>query len=149
MLGFPPSMAKGSLTPPCHGLLTLGVQEVAHKKVVLELQVDGKLTTSDDPPIVFGCLEQGFMQKTGSQPGNLLRFSINDGGLAFVGGKLEKADLVYQDKPNRARAFADSYSKVVFQYMARRAPLRIDDLLASVNSPIDQEDKPCDVEMSG
>ena len=28
-------------------------------------------------------------------------------------GKLEKADLVYQDKPNRARAFADSYSKVI------------------------------------
>ncbi|KAJ8436864.1 hypothetical protein Cgig2_026188 [Carnegiea gigantea] len=118
------------------------------QQVVLELQGDGKLTTSDDPPIVFGCLDQDFIQKTGLQPGNLLRFLINDGGLTFVNGKLEKADLVYQDKPNRARAFADSYSKVVFQYMARHAPLRINDLLASVDSPINQEDEPCDVEMN-
>lgn len=27
-------------------------------------------------------------------------------------GKLVKADLHYLEKPNRARAFADSYSKV-------------------------------------
>lgn len=120
------------------------------QQVVLELQSDGKLTTSDDPPVVFGCLDQDFIQKTGLQPGNLLRFGINDGGLTFVNGKLEKADLLYQDKPNRARAFADSYSKVVFQYMARHTPLRIDDFLASINSSIDQEDKPVDdVEMNG
>lgn len=50
--------------------------------------------------------------QTGLQAGNLLRFAISDGGLSFVDGKLEKADLHYLGKPNRARAFADSYSKV-------------------------------------
>ncbi|KAL2934492.1 Snurportin-1 [Bienertia sinuspersici] len=83
------------------------------QQVVLELQSDGKVTTSDDPPVVFGCLDQEFLLKSGLSPGNLLRFSISDGGLTFVDGKLEKADLQYQDKPNRARAFADSYSKAI------------------------------------
>ncbi|PIA33752.1 hypothetical protein AQUCO_04000071v1 [Aquilegia coerulea] len=35
----------------------------AQQQVVLEVQVDGKLTTSDDPPVVFGCLDQEFVQK--------------------------------------------------------------------------------------
>lgn len=30
-------------------------------QVVLELQEDGKLTTSDDPPTVFGCLDGSFI----------------------------------------------------------------------------------------
>lgn len=117
------------------------------QQVVLELQNDGKVTTSDDPPVVFGCLDQDFLEKSGLCPGSLLRFSINDGGLTFVDGKLEKADLQYQGKPNRARAFADSYSKIVFQYMARHSPLKIDDLLGSINLQSDQENK--DVEMLG
>lgn len=41
-----------------------------------------------------------------------MRFAISDGGLNFVDGKLEKADLHFLGKSNRARAFADSYSKV-------------------------------------
>ncbi|KAL5222418.1 hypothetical protein ABZP36_027131 [Zizania latifolia] len=32
-------------------------------QVVLELQEDGKLTTSDDPPVVFGSLDNEFIQK--------------------------------------------------------------------------------------
>jgi hypothetical protein len=32
-------------------------------QVVLELQEDGKLITSDDPPIVFGSLNSEFVQK--------------------------------------------------------------------------------------
>ncbi|XP_057251115.1 uncharacterized protein LOC104893480 isoform X3 [Beta vulgaris subsp. vulgaris] len=117
------------------------------QQVVLELQDDGKVATSDDPPVVIACLDQDFVQKAELSPGDLLRFSINDGGLNFVDGKLEKADLLYQEKTNRARAFADSYSKVVFQYMARCSPIRIDDLLGSINSQIDPGNK--DVEMSG
>lgn len=46
------------------------------------------------------------------QSGCLLKFAIADGGLSFVDGKLEKADLHYLGKSNRARMFADSYSKV-------------------------------------
>jgi len=30
---------------------------------VLELQKDGKLVTSDDPPVVFGSLDKEFIQK--------------------------------------------------------------------------------------
>ncbi|XP_031371505.1 snurportin-1 isoform X2 [Punica granatum] len=83
------------------------------QQVVLELQEDGKLTTSDDPPVVFGCLDGDFIQKSGLCLGNLLRFAIGDGGLSFVDGGLDKADLCYLGKSNRARAFADSYSKLI------------------------------------
>lgn len=41
-----------------------------------------------------------------------MRFAIKDGGVKLVGGRMEIADLCYVDKANRARAFADSYSKV-------------------------------------
>ncbi|KAJ0047702.1 hypothetical protein Pint_15669 [Pistacia integerrima] len=81
--------------------------------------------------------------------GSLLKFAIGDGGLSFVDGKLEKADLHYLGKTNRARMFADSYSKVIFQYMVRHAPLKFDDLLASFSSSNDQENKLDDVEMVG
>lgn len=50
--------------------------------------------------------------QSGLRPGNLVRFTIGNGGLSFVDGRLQTADLHYLDKPNRARAFADSYSKV-------------------------------------
>ncbi|KAB1199901.1 Snurportin-1 [Morella rubra] len=121
----------------------------SQQQVVLELQDNGNLTTSDDPPVVFGFLDEGFVQKSGLHPGNLLRFAISEGGLSFVDGKLARADLKYLGKSNRARAFADSYSKVVFQHMARHSPLQFDDLLASIGSSIDQEDKPSEVEMVG
>lgn len=48
--------------------------------------------------------------------GYLLRFAIGEEGLVLVGGKLEKADLQYLGKANRARASADSFSKVVREY---------------------------------
>ncbi|GAB4860802.1 hypothetical protein Ancab_035965 [Ancistrocladus abbreviatus] len=121
----------------------------SQQQVVLELQNDGKLITSDDPPVVFGCLDQDFIQKSGVRPNNLLRFAIVGEGLIFVDGKLGKADIQYVGKSNRARAFADSYSKVIFQYMARHAPLKIDDLLASISSSNDYQEKTRDVEMSG
>ncbi|OMO65464.1 hypothetical protein COLO4_31215 [Corchorus olitorius] len=120
------------------------------QQVVLELQDNGKLVTSDDPPVVFGCLDADYMiQQSGLDSGNLLRFAIGDGGLSFSDGKLDKADLNYLGKSNRARAFADSYSKVLFQYTVRHSPLKIDDLLASINSPDDQQNKPCDMDMAG
>lgn len=52
------------------------------------------------------------ISQLGLHSGNLLRFAIGDGGLSIVDGTLEKADLHYLGKSNRARAFADSYSKV-------------------------------------
>ncbi|CAK9170285.1 unnamed protein product [Ilex paraguariensis] len=119
------------------------------QQVVLELQDDGKLTASDDPPVVFGCLNGDFIQKTGLHSGYLLRFTVNEGGLRFVDGKLEKADLQYLGKANRARAFADSFSKIMFQYMARYSPLTVEHLLASISSSNEQENGTRDLEMSG
>ncbi|CAA0810709.1 Unknown protein [Striga hermonthica] len=109
------------------------------QQVVLELCDDGKVATSDDPPIIFGCLDKDFIQKTRLEPGNLLRFATSEGGLCFADGKLERADLQFLGKSNRSRAFADSYSKVVFQYMARRSPLQIEHLFESVNSFVEEE----------
>ncbi|XWS60273.1 hypothetical protein CRYUN_Cryun07bG0022300 [Craigia yunnanensis] len=121
----------------------------SQQQVVLELQDDGKLVTSDEPPVLFGCLDGDIIEKSGLHSGNLLRFAISDGGLSFADGKLEKADLNYLGKANRVRAFADSYSKVLFQFTVRHSPLKMDDLLASINSPDDQENKPSDIEMVG
>lgn len=36
---------------------------VLDNQVVLELQGNGNLTTSDDPPVVFGCFDTGFIEK--------------------------------------------------------------------------------------
>ncbi|KAL9314009.1 hypothetical protein ACSQ67_019461 [Phaseolus vulgaris] len=148
-----------------------------YKQVVLELQEDGQLTTSDDPPVVFGCLDGSFIQQSGLHSGCFIRFSIGEGGLILMDGKLEKADLHYLGKANRARGSADSFSKTFFlkrplaeyhkkdrqannsipnelqkcyvpiQYST--LPLKMDVLLESVSSPVDQESKACDVEMDG
>ncbi|XP_051149597.1 uncharacterized protein LOC127264189 [Andrographis paniculata] len=118
------------------------------QQVVLELLDDGRLATSDDPPVIFGSLGMAFIEQTGLQTGNLLRFSINQGGLCFANGKLEKADFHYVGKSNRSRAFADSYSKVMFQYMARHSPLRIEHLFASITSP-KEETSASDIDMAG
>ncbi|KAM1978829.1 hypothetical protein ACFX16_015475 [Malus domestica] len=117
-------------------------QVPSHQQVVLELQGDGNVTTSDDPPVVFGCLESDFIQQSGLHSGCLLRFAIGDGGLSVVDGKLEKADLHFLGKSNCARAFADTYSKIMFQNMVRQSPLKIDDLVASINSPDDEGNRP-------
>ncbi|KAF4377840.1 hypothetical protein G4B88_031506 [Cannabis sativa] len=124
-------------------------QALSQQQVVLELHDDCKVTTSDDPPVVLGFLDQEFIQKLGLHSGNLLRFAIGDGGLSVVDGKFEKADLHYIGKVNRARAFADSYSKVMFQYMVRHSPLRVDDIVNLINSSNDEGNKPSDVEMAG
>ncbi|XP_075477663.1 uncharacterized protein LOC142518739 isoform X2 [Primulina tabacum] len=119
------------------------------QQVVLELLVDGRLATSDEPPVIFGCLNEDFIQKTGLQAGNLLRFAIAEGGLCFVDGKLERADLHYLGKPNRVRAFADSYSKVMFQHTVRHSPLKFEHLLASISLSNEEGNNTSDTDMFG
>ncbi|OIV97067.1 hypothetical protein TanjilG_14612 [Lupinus angustifolius] len=121
----------------------------SQQQVVLELQEDGKVTTCDDPPVVFGCLDGNYTQQLELNSGCLIRFAIGEGGLVLVDGKLEKADLNYLSQANRARASADIFSKVMFQYSVRHSPLRIDDLLGSIISTLDQESKACDIDMDG
>lgn len=61
-----------------------------------------------------------FNFQSGLQSGSLLKFAIGNGGLSFVDGKLEKSDLNYLGKSNRARMFADSYSKVRRKHLLYR-----------------------------
>lgn len=46
------------------------------------------------------------------RPGNLLRFAVRDESVKLVDGKMQIGQLQFVGKPNRARAFADSHSKV-------------------------------------
>ncbi|XP_049376204.1 uncharacterized protein LOC125841181 [Solanum stenotomum] len=124
-------------------------QVQSQQQVVLELLDDGRLATSDDPPVIFGCLLGEFMQKTELHRGDLIKFAIGEGGLVVVDSKLEKADLKYLGKSNRARAFADSYSKVLFQHAARYSPLRIEHLFASISSYVEDGNSTQDAEMAG
>ncbi|CAN4077463.1 unnamed protein product [Withania somnifera] len=121
----------------------------SQQQVVLELQDDGRLATSDDPPVIFGCLLGEFVQKMELHRGDLIKFAIGEGGLVVVDGKLEKADLEYLGKSNRARAFADSYSKVLFQHAARYSPLTIEHLVASISSCVEDGNPTQDAEMAG
>lgn len=50
---------------------------------------------------------------SGAQSGNLLRFAIKDEAVRFVDRKMEILDMQFTGKPNQARAFAHSYSKVI------------------------------------
>ncbi|WMV44133.1 hypothetical protein MTR67_037518 [Solanum verrucosum] len=124
-------------------------QVQSQQQVVLELLDDGRLATSDDPPVIFGCLLGEFMQKTELHCGDLIKFAIGEGGVVVVDSKLEKADLKYLGKSNRARAFADSYSKVLFQHAARYSPLRIEHLFASISSYVEDGNSTQDAEMAG
>lgn len=44
--------------------------------------------------------------------GNLLRFAVRDESVKLMDGKMQIGELQFVGKPNRARAFADSHSKV-------------------------------------
>ncbi|XP_066362991.1 uncharacterized protein [Miscanthus floridulus] len=118
----------------------------SEQHLVLELLEDGRVVTSDDPPVAFGSLDSAFIQKSNLRPGNLLRFAVRDESVKLVDGKMQIGQLQFVGKPNRARAFADSHSKVLFQYAARHVPLRIEDLVASIQSN-NMELESTDVEM--
>jgi snurportin-1 len=66
------------------------------------------------------------------RPGRLLRFSIRSGGLLFnPDGSPAGADLAYEGPANQRRGRADVYSKVLFQWQARRHPLQLEALMAA------------------
>lgn len=62
------------------------------------------------------------------RPGRLLRFTIQAGGMYFVNGKPQGADLKYEGPANQRRGRADLFSKIMFQYVARREPLLFESL---------------------
>jgi snurportin-1 len=78
-------------------------------------------------------LPQEFVQQMGPKllrAGRLLRFSIRSGGLLFnTDGSPAGADLAYEGPANQRRGRADIYSKVLFQWQARRQPVQLNALL--------------------
>jgi hypothetical protein len=80
-------------------------------------------------------LPQEFVQQMGPKllrAGRLLRFSIRSGGLLFnTDGSPAGADLAYEGPANQRRGRADVFSKVLFQWQARRQPVQLNALLAA------------------
>lgn len=95
-----------------------------HQSVTLEYRMDQTVATADSPPVVLGQMPQDFVQKLGSglRPGKLLRFDVGPGGLQTQHGQPTGADLKFTGVANQRRGRADVYSKVLFQYLARRDP---------------------------
>ena len=57
------------------------------------------------------------------------------GGIEFHDGGTAVADLHYEGPGNQRRGRADTLSKIMFQYYARRQPLLLEQLLACVHNP--------------
>ncbi|DBA77616.1 TPA: hypothetical protein ACH3X1_009415 [Trebouxia sp. C0004] len=95
-----------------------------HQSVTLEYRMDQTVATADSPPVVLGKMPQDFVQRMGSglRPGKLLRFDIGPEGLQVQHGQPVGADLKFTGVANQRRGRADVYSKVLFQYLARRDP---------------------------
>jgi hypothetical protein len=94
-----------------------------HQQLVLRYRADGTVATGDDDsPATLGRMPPEWVARMGPKllrPGRLLRFSLQDGGLSFEGGRPAGADLKYEGPANQRRGRADALSKVVFQWLAR------------------------------
>ena len=94
----------------------------------------GELNTSDDPPMVLGtpCSEE--LQRHNLQPGDAVRCAItgltegidpeDEGSIIVTGATVE-----LRRHGGQARAGADSWSKIIFQYQARTDPLQVGELI--------------------
>ncbi|EFJ43250.1 hypothetical protein VOLCADRAFT_42782, partial [Volvox carteri f. nagariensis] len=109
-------------------------QPLQHQAVTLSYRADRTVATEDDPPVVLGRLPEAFVAAMGDKlkPGRLLRFSIRQGGITFHEGRPAGADLHYEGPANQRRGRADSFSKILFQRLARTAPITASMLAAAV-----------------
>ncbi|KXZ49130.1 hypothetical protein GPECTOR_23g59 [Gonium pectorale] len=105
-----------------------------HQLVVLSYRADRTVATEDEPPVVLGRLPEAFVAAMGDKlwPGRLLRFSIRQGGITFHEGRPAGADLHYEGPGQQRRGRADAFSKILFQRMARTAPLTAEALAEAV-----------------
>lgn len=109
----------------------------------------GELNTSDDPPMKLGTLSSEELQRHNLRLGDSVRCAITglivgsdpeDGGAPIVTG----AGVELRGYGGQARAGADSWSKIIFQYQARTDPLQVGELIteaarsAAVESGVDQ-----------
>jgi snurportin-1 len=102
--------------------------------MILKYCQDRSVVTSDDQPVALAVMPESFVKEVGPSrlsAGSLLRFRIGPRGISFASdGSPVGADLHFLGFASQQRGRADSLSKVVFQYMARAGPLKIETLLA-------------------
>ncbi|KAG2441934.1 hypothetical protein HXX76_003539 [Chlamydomonas incerta] len=107
-----------------------------HQQAILAYRADRTVATEDDPPVVLGRLPEAFVtsagERLGLKPGRLLRFSIKQGGITLHEGRPCGADLHFEGTVPQRRGRADSFSKIMFQRLARTAPVSISDLEGAV-----------------
>lgn len=132
--------------------------------VVLEYRHDdnGTVVTGDTPPIVLAKMPDQFRSsppiiRNINQGKNstrkkvikgrgrpvLLRFALGPGGFQFHTGSEDEvcrpmgADLIFKGAANSRRGRADTLTKMLFQYLARRQPVRFEDLMTAAASGSD------------
>jgi snurportin-1 len=70
----------------------------------------------------------------GLKDGLLLRFAVGERGLQIQDGLPVAADLVYEGIANQRRGGADTMTKILFQYYARREPITVEEIGSAVES---------------
>eukprot|EP00890_Picochlorum_soloecismus_P003042 jgi/Picsp_1/3739/NSC_06575-R1_mrna cap enzyme len=94
------------------------------------------LLTGDESSLAVATLPDSFLKAMGDQklyPGRLLRFTLDPDGVRDVGGHIW-LQLAYLGTANQRRSHADTISKILFQNMARREPITIQDLVDASSS---------------
>ena len=120
-----------------------GKPDPERQRLVLSLNArTGDVVTGDAAPIALARLPAEYVapEDGGAAPpggglraGALVKFALGDGGIVFSedGGVLG-ADLVYEGLANQRRGHgADTMTKVLFQYNARRNPITVEELCAA------------------
>ena len=63
----------------------------------------------------------------------MIRFAVGDGGFDIRDGVIVAADLMYEGLANQRRGYgADSATKILFQYYARREPITVKEICDAV-----------------
>ncbi|MDC0510894.1 hypothetical protein OAN61_00650 [bacterium] len=92
-----------------------------------------ELLTCDDPPMVLGALPEDLVtqQTPPLVPGDPVRCAVLGVHVDDATGTAAGAALEFRGHGGKARAGADSWSKLLFQYSARHTPLVIEEVLAA------------------
>jgi snurportin-1 len=103
------------------------------QQLKLQLLMDGTVATSDEPPVILGQLPASFLEKapSGTKAGKLLRFSLGKGGIQFHDSRPYGADLTFLGFVNQRTNKADCFTKILFQFQARRSPISFTQILFS------------------
>jgi len=111
------------------------------QQVVLLHREDGTLVTADEEPVVVARMSQEAAAAVGGTTpasgapaaGKLLRLNIGPGGIQLAEGyRPVAADLQLAGGAHMRRGRADIWSKILFQYQARRAPANLGALLEAL-----------------